>query len=92
MFTELKEAFFGKLPNSYMIAYKYSENLQLLCDQYGITLIDPLKEYPDSEDYITAFKNFLKDMLEEARVKKFDNEMKEFFTPTSSYPIKVIRE
>lgn len=92
MFAELKEAFFGKLPNSYMIAYKYSENLQLLCDEYGITLIDPLKECPESENHVTAFKNFLKSVLEEARIKKFDNEMKEFFTPTSSYPIKVISE
>ncbi|WP_235820549.1 SIR2 family NAD-dependent protein deacylase [Halalkalibacter krulwichiae] len=92
MFAELNEAFFGKLPVSYMIAYKYSEELQILCDEYGIILIDPLKECPAIENHETAFKHFLKRVLEEARIKKLDNEMKEFFTPTSSRPVKVVNK
>ncbi|MFE4242004.1 SIR2 family NAD-dependent protein deacylase [Peribacillus butanolivorans] len=90
MFAELREAFYGDLPTSYMIAYRYSNELQLLCDEYGIILIDPLKECPETENHVEAFETFLKCMLEEARIKKFEDGMNEFFTPTSSTPIKVV--
>ncbi|MED4351409.1 SIR2 family protein [Schinkia azotoformans] len=90
MFAELQEAFYGQLPNSYMIAYRYSNELQSLCDKYGIVLIDPMKEIPDAKSYSEAFETFLKYMLEEARSKKFEEEMKEFFTPSSPIPVKVI--
>lgn len=90
MFFELHEAFYGELPTAYMIAYRYGCELQSLCDKYGIILIDPMKEYPDSRNHAEAFETFLKYMLEEARSKKFEEGMKEFFTPTSPMPVKVV--
>lgn len=90
MFAELQEAFYGELPTSYMIAYRYSDELQSICDEYGITLIDPMKECPEFGDNEEAFKVFLKNVMEEARVKRFNDEMQEFITPTSTRPIKVI--
>ncbi|AKU25264.1 MULTISPECIES: SIR2 family NAD-dependent protein deacylase [Anoxybacillaceae] len=90
MFAELQKAFYGELPTSYMIAYRYSNELQSLCDQYGITLIDPMKECPEAKNHIEAFETFLKCMLEETRSKKFEDGMEEFFTPISSTPVKVV--
>jgi glutaredoxin-related protein len=90
MFAELQEAFYGQLPNSYMIAYRYSNELQSLCDKYGIALIDPMKEIPEAKSHSEAFETFLKYMLEEARSKKFEDGMKEFFTPSSPIPVKVV--
>ncbi|USK62314.1 SIR2 family NAD-dependent protein deacylase [Peribacillus asahii] len=92
MFAELQEAFYGQLPPSYMIAYKYSEQLQILCNKYGIILIDPMKECPESENHAVAFETFLRCILEDTRIKKVDDEIKEFFTPTSSNPVKVVNK
>lgn len=90
MFAELHKAFYGELPTAYMIAYKYSDNLQSLCDKYHIHLIDPMKEFPDSKNHAVAFEAFLRNLMGKARVKKFDNEIKELFSPTSSRIIKVV--
>lgn len=90
MFAELHKAFYGELPTAYMIAYKYSDNLQSLCDEYGIELIDPMKKFPNSENHAVAFETFLRHVMEEARVKKYDNEIREFFSPKPSVITKVV--
>ncbi|MGB7604531.1 MAG: SIR2 family protein [Lutisporaceae bacterium] len=90
MFAELQEAFYGKLPTSYMIAYIFNDNLQSLCDKYGINLIDPMKEFPKSENHEVAFKTFLMSVMEEARSKKCENEIKELFSPRPSRIVKVV--
>lgn len=90
IFLELRNAFYGELPTSYMIAYEYSDNLQSLCDEYGIILIDPMKECPQSQNNGEAFEKFLSSMLIEARGKKLEDEMKAFFTPTSTIPTKLV--
>ncbi|SER94459.1 SIR2-like domain-containing protein [Gracilibacillus ureilyticus] len=90
MFAELQKAFYGELPNSYLIAYEYSDELQLVCNQYGIELIDPLNEFPEAENNVEAFNLFLQHMLEKSRIKKVNEEIKEFFTPVYPRPIKVV--
>lgn len=90
MFAELQKAFYGELPKSYLIAYKYSNELQLICNQYGIELIDPLNEFPEAKNNVEAFNLFLQHMLEDSRIKKVDEEIKEFFTPVYPRPIKVV--
>lgn len=69
LFIEVREAFFGDLPTSYMIAYEYTDGLQSLCDEYGILLIDPMKVIPESENHIMAFENVLKRVLEASKNK-----------------------
>lgn len=90
MFIELQQAFYGKLPTSYMIAYVYTDELQSVCDEYGIKLIDPIKEFPESENNAVAFETFLKRIMEEARVKKYENEIREFFSPIPRRITKVV--
>lgn len=64
LFTEVREVFYGELPTSYMIAYEYTEALQSLCDDFGILLIDPMVEVPQSESHHIAFAELLNCMLE----------------------------
>ncbi|MBU3218267.1 SIR2 family protein (plasmid) [Clostridium estertheticum] len=90
MFTELQKAFYGKLPTSYMIAYMYNDKLQSLCDEYGIILIDPMKEFPESKDHVAAFEMLLKCMMEEARSKKCENEIRELLSTRHSRIVKVV--
>lgn len=90
MFAELHKAFYGELPTAYMIAYKYSDNLQPLCDEYGIELIDPMKEFPDSENHAVAFETLLRHVMEESRGKKCENEIKELFSPRAPRIVKVV--
>ncbi|CAN7459289.1 SIR2 family protein [Paenibacillus sp. LjRoot56] len=90
MFDELNSAFFGRLPKSYMVAYRYSDRLQGLCDNYGITLIDPMKEIPNSSDPDLAFRDFLRLLIENARFKKFEDDLSDFFTSPPNVPRKII--
>ncbi|MFB9327991.1 hypothetical protein ACFFSY_18860 [Paenibacillus aurantiacus] len=73
-----------------MIAYRYSDELQLLCDEYAITLVDPMKELPHTSDHATAFKELLIILMVDSRAKKFEKDIDEFFKPVSSSPRKVI--
>jgi len=90
MFSELREAFYGNLPESYMIAYQYSEELQDLCDEFGIVLIDPMKEFAEGGDHAKAFEKFLITLLEFSRIRKVDDEITQFFTPNVPRPQKVV--
>ncbi len=69
LFMEVREAFFGELPTSYMIAYEYTKALQSLCDDFGILLIDPMVEMPQSENHHIAFADLLKRILEMSKKK-----------------------
>ncbi|WP_321993274.1 SIR2 family NAD-dependent protein deacylase [Clostridium butyricum] len=90
MFEELQKAFYGKLPTSYMIAYKYSDELQALCDKYGIQLINPQNEFPESKTNAEAFEKFLRCLIVESRSKKSENEIEEMFSPMPNIISKVV--
>ncbi|MEW9989373.1 SIR2 family protein [Clostridium butyricum] len=90
MFEELQKAFYGKLPTSYMIAYKYSDELQALCDKYSIQLINPENEFPESKTNAEAFEKFLRCLMVESRSKKCENEIRVLFSPTPNRISKVV--
>ncbi|WP_226000968.1 SIR2 family NAD-dependent protein deacylase [Paenibacillus sp. BJ-4] len=90
MFEELNKAFFGSIPKAYLVAYKYSNELQEICDEYNIVLIDPMKEIPDSENFKVAFETFIRKLTEDTRFIKHKNSMDEFFNPTSTETQKVL--
>lgn len=71
---ELTTAFKNKLPPAYMIAWEYSAELEELCNNHGIELIDPLKVFPDSKDNSEAFDRFLRNLVEKTFFLKEDME------------------
>ncbi|MCS5696916.1 SIR2 family NAD-dependent protein deacylase [Desulfofundulus thermocisternus] len=79
IFEELKSIFGNKLPPSYMLAYSYSDELDRVCNEYGINLIDPLKEFPASKDNREAFEIFLTELVKETFLLKTNQEIQTLF-------------
>lgn len=69
-FRELRAAFNDKLPTAYMIAFRYSAELQAVCDEFGVTLIDPCVEFPDAADCAEAFERYLTALVNETYDRK----------------------
>ncbi|SHK59416.1 SIR2 family NAD-dependent protein deacylase [Alicyclobacillus tolerans] len=81
LLSGLHNAFRGKLPSAYLIAFEYSNELESLCNSYGVTVIDPMKEFPGSKTHQEAFESFLSALAEETIKQKHDDEISDILTP-----------
>lgn len=79
LFEELSTAFGGKLPQSYLIAFNYTVELELLNKKYGMEIIDPYKEIATCTDNSEAFEKYLTIFCEETYSKKAEMELKALF-------------
>lgn len=82
IFKELQNTFQGELPNAYMIAWEYSEELQEICDEYGVILIDPLNVFPEYDDNSKAFNKFLDELVYKILQNKTQKEIGDIFRPS----------
>ena len=87
---EIEVVFRGNMPVSYMLAWEYSDELEEHCKQYGIKLIDPMKEFPESRSNQEAFEKFLNEFVTQTLIKKTDKEIKSIFTPNVPQTQKVV--
>lgn len=79
---ELNNLFGDNLPNSYMLAWEYSKELEELCRQYGIKLIDPLKEFPNEDNNPEiSFEEFLSSLLDSTIYLKRNDELNDMLMP-----------
>lgn len=79
---ELNDLFSDNLPNSYMLAWEYSKELAELCREYGIKLIDPLKEFPnENNDPEISFEEFLSSLLDSTIYLKRNDELNDMLMP-----------
>ena len=60
----IRRAFSGKLPPSYLIAFEYTELMDLLSETYGIKIIDPHRLFPDAPTSAAAFERCLKTLCD----------------------------
>lgn len=90
IFKQIQEAFRGKIPPSYLIAFSYDEKLKKLAQEYGITLINPKDEITDAENSETAFEKYISALCEETLNKKMDEEISSFFRSDIPPAIKTI--
>lgn len=90
LLKELEEAFDGKLPQSYMIAWEYSDELQKICNEHGIKLIDPLKIFTQFNCNEVAFEKFLSELVEEILKLKTSNQIDHFFRSSTPPTRKVV--
>lgn len=90
IFKQLKEAFRGKIPPSYFIAFEYDEKLKKLAEEYGITIINPKDEITDAENSATAFEKYISALCEETQKKKVDEEISSWFRSDIPPAIKTI--
>ena len=60
LFRSVQRTFAGRMPPSYMIAFEYIAEMDELSRQYGISIIDPRRLYPDAKSSAEAFERCLK--------------------------------
>lgn len=76
IFCEIKRAFDGNLPNSYLISYKSSDELKAVCEEFGVRLVDPYQELQREYDYPEAFERFLTALVNTTYFKKTEADVK----------------
>jgi hypothetical protein len=89
LFDELSSAFRGSLPPSYLIAYSYSNELEILHNKYGINIVDPVRETGISNKS-EAFESFLSALCEKTRTLKTERDISELFRPAIPPSVKVV--
>ena len=81
IFSELIGAFGEKLPDSYLISYKSSDELKAVCEEFAVRLVDPYQELQRVYDYPEAFERFLTSLVNTTYEKKCADSLREFSTP-----------
>jgi hypothetical protein len=78
---ELNAAFSGHLPPSWLLAYRFSPELQERVSRYGVTVIDPQHEIPEAVTAEEAFTTFLCRLGSETLKFKVEQEVDNIFRP-----------
>lgn len=81
IFEEIYNAFGGKIPPSYLIAFEYTPALEILKDKYGINIINPVKEIVGCKNNIEAFEKYMIQLCEKTCSKKTGREIGALFRP-----------
>lgn len=81
LFKQLKAVFGGELPQSYLIAYDYSPEMEALAQHYDVTVIDPMSYAPESTSSAEAFGKFMSDLCRESIARKTRDDVADFFKP-----------
>jgi hypothetical protein len=76
IFRELRVAFREKLPKSYLIAYKSSPELEEVCREYQVHLVDPFQEFHSQFNFDEAFERFLTSLVNTTYSKKTEDDVK----------------
>ena len=76
IFRELRVAFREKLPKSYLIAYKSSPELEEVCREYQVHLVDPFQEFHSQFNFDEAFDRFLTSLVNTTYSKKTEHDVK----------------
>jgi SIR2-like domain len=81
LFQELKAAFGGNIPPSFLIAYSYQKTMDELQREFGVNIVDPCSEFPDAKDHSEAFQRYLKSLSERVIQLKSEQELFNILTP-----------
>jgi len=89
VFEEINAAFRGALPSSFLIAYRYSPEMEELNKKYGIIIIDPVKELGGAFSIEQSFEMFMSALCRRTSSLKLSSEINEMFRPSvpPSHPI-----
>ncbi|NOQ22352.1 MAG: hypothetical protein GQ565_06850 [Candidatus Aegiribacteria sp.] len=80
IFEEIYKAFREHIPESYLIAYNYTPELEILHEKYGIQIIDPKKVVPDCSSSSEAFEKFMVALCNGTFERKRDDQMATVFS------------
>ena len=90
IFEEIYNAFGGKIPPTYLIAFDYTPDLEVLKDKYGVNIIDPFKEIAGCRNNVEAFDKYMIRLCEETCSKKTGREISALFRPEVPNATKVV--
>ena len=83
LFREIKAAFGGTLPPSYLVAFEYDPSMEDLHREFGVNVIDPRVAYPDAKSHDEAFKRYLKALSVRVLDLKAVEEVSSWLTPAT---------
>lgn len=92
IFEELKQAFKGNIPPSFLIAFEYTDELEELSEKYGVTIVNPFAEIADCKNHIEAFEKYMISLSIETHSKKTEEQMDSFFRPAIPQSIKIVSQ
>ena len=64
LLDNVQQAFAGKMPPSYLIAFEYDASMEALSGAYGITIVDPSRLFPNETSQAAAFERCLKTLCD----------------------------
>jgi hypothetical protein len=79
--SEMFNVFDNEMPESYLIAYTYSEELENICSEYNIKVINPA-DYSDKTSADEAYELLLSQISQKTLNKKTADASKSLFSPT----------
>jgi hypothetical protein len=90
LIKELAARFPGSLPGSYLIAYRWSDDLRMLCEEYGVECVDPAAHITSpSDDLDSNLEMFLRELCEKTFSLSTSDELEEMFRPKKPVPARI---
>lgn len=90
IFSELSAAFRGRLPRSYLLAFRYTAELEDLGREFGIKIVDPRRECPDAMSDKEAFDLFLARLTDVTLGLKTRDQIEDMFHPRVPSTVRVV--
>ena len=92
LFREVQAAFGGTIPPSYLIAYRYDPSMEILREEFDLTIIDPMKFVPHATGPEDAFTRFLKECSDRVLQLKVEAQTEIMFAPGPRLSSKIATE
>ncbi|WP_147021479.1 SIR2 family NAD-dependent protein deacylase, partial [Methylobacterium radiotolerans] len=92
IFRELAAAFGGKMPPSYLIAYRYAPAMEDLTRDFGVKVIDPAASFPDAKSHDEAFKRYLASLSEKVLRLQTQQDLATILEPSAPMAARVATE
>jgi hypothetical protein len=88
LFEEMEARFPAQLPDSYLVAYQWDEELDQLCSAHGVRCIDP-SAHLDGDPASSpdeALERFLASLCDETLARSTKAQVEELFSPSTPTP------
>ncbi len=90
IFEELYKVFSEKLPKSYLIAFDYTPELEIINEKYGVKIINPIDEISGAKNNVEAFEKYMTSLCEETYINKTTAEIDSLFKSDVPHATKVV--
>jgi hypothetical protein len=92
LIRQIKRAYHGGTPDSYLIAFDYQPEMEQLTDEFGIRILNPRTLVPGSQSNAEAFERCLQRLCDATMQHKTKRSLDEFFTAELPTPVLIERQ